>query len=138
MYRSLGLGLGLNLTNKTTKGNKMKTDIKTIEINGVEYVEKGSATTIEYKQPEGELLQVGKNYFIRTFSFHYVGKLVAINENNLILENASWVADSGRFSEALANGTLSETEKYVNDVVLFRNSLLDATEWQHELPLVSK
>lgn len=116
----------------------MKTDIKTIEINGVEYVEKGSATTIEYKQPEGEFLQVGKNYFIRTFSFHYVGKLVAINENNLILENASWVADSGRFGEALANGTLSETEKYVNDVVLFRNSLLDATEWQHGLPKVSK
>jgi len=116
----------------------MKTDIKTIEINGVEYVEKGYAATIEYHQPEGEFLQVGKNYFIRTFSFHYVGKLVAINENNLILEKASWVADSGRFGEALACGKLSETEKYVNDVVLFRNSLLDATEWQHELPKVSK
>jgi len=113
----------------------MKTDIKTIEINGVEYVEKNSTN---YIQPEGEFLQVGKNYFIRTFSYHYVGKLVAINENNLILENASWVADSGRFGEALVNGKLSETEKYVHDVVLFRNSLLDATEWQHELPKESK
>lgn len=119
----------------------MKTDIKSIEINGVEYVEKsaiGSDIITSIYQPENEFLLLGKHYFIRTFSYHYIGKLVAINENNLILEDASWVADSGRFGEALATGTLDETEKYVNDVVLFRNSLLDATEWEHELPKSSK
>lgn len=45
--------------------------------------------------------EVGKNYFIRTVTHHHTGKLVAVYDHELVLENAAWIADDGRLSDAL-------------------------------------
>lgn len=78
--------------------------------------------------------EVGKNYFIRTVTMHLVGRLIAATDKELILSNASWVANSGRFYDALKGGGLDEVEPFVNDVIVNRASVIDATVWDHALP----
>ena len=81
---------------------------------------------------------VGKAYFIRTVTMHLIGNLKAINEKEMLLDNAVWVADSGRFHDALKTGKLNEVEPFVNPVIVNRASVVDATEWQHAVPKEQK
>ena len=81
---------------------------------------------------------VGKAYFIRTVTMHLIGNLKAINEKEMLLDNAVWVADSGRFHDALKTGKLNEVEPFVNPVIVNRASVVDATEWQHAVPTDQK
>lgn len=85
-----------------------------------------------------EMWVVGKKYFIRTVTMHLVGKLIKITDKELLLEDASWIADSGRFHDALKTGEFDEIEPFVNDVIVNRNSVIDATEWRFDLPKEQK
>lgn len=82
--------------------------------------------------------QIGKAYYIRTVTMHIVGKLDAVHGTELVLSEASWVADSGRFHDALKGGVsnLNEVEPFPADqqVIVGRGSLIDATIWSHDLP----
>jgi hypothetical protein len=77
---------------------------------------------------------LGKKVFIRTVTFHYTGLLAQADEQFLRLSEAAWIADSGRFADALKMGSLSEVEPYPGDVLVAVGSIVDVTEWQHELP----
>lgn len=78
--------------------------------------------------------QLEKAYFIRTVTMHLIGKLKGITEKELLLSNAVWVADSGRFYNALKDGTLNEVEPFVEEVILNRECIVDATIWTHSIP----
>lgn len=78
--------------------------------------------------------EVGKNYFIRTVTMYTVGKLVAIYDQELVFENASWVADMGRFNESLKTGRFQESERFESNAIVNRGAIVDATEWKHDLP----
>lgn len=78
--------------------------------------------------------ECGKQYFIRTATYHVVGRLDKIYTEELVLSSASWIADSGRFHQALKTGEFSEIEPFVNDVIVSRGGIIDATEWTHALP----
>jgi hypothetical protein len=81
---------------------------------------------------------VGKSYFFRTVTYHFVGKVTGIfNTKFLILKNASWVADSGRFGNAIATGELDEVE-FVEDACINLDSVTDFMPWKHKLPSVTK
>ena len=83
--------------------------------------------------------QIGKNYLIRTVTMIQTGKLVAVTNQELVLEDVSWIADTGRFNEALKNGTLNEVEPFPQGkVIVGRGSVIDACEWKHELPRTVK
>ena len=77
---------------------------------------------------------VGEAYFIRTVTMHHVGRLVWVGPQELVLEGASWVADSGRFHDALMKGKLNEVEPFPLPVIIGRNAIVDATRWTHPLP----
>jgi hypothetical protein len=83
----------------------------------------------------------GEKVFIRTVTYHLVGEItdeISIDGNTFLeLKNASWVADSGRFHLAIANGSLNEVE-YVGDAFVNMASITDAFPWRHELPTTSK
>ena len=85
-----------------------------------------------------ELWQIGKSYLVRTVTMYCLGKLKAIAGQELLFENASWLADCGRFHECLKSGTYSEVEPFVDDVILNRGSIIDATLWRFDLPKESK
>lgn len=81
---------------------------------------------------------IGKAIFVRTVTYHYVGELEQYDEEWLRLSRASWVADSGRWAAALATGTLSEVEPYMDDVYVARAAVVDVTAWRHALPTEAK
>lgn len=80
---------------------------------------------------------LGKAYLIRTVTYHMVGKIERISGNFLVLEDASWVADSGKFSTAIAKGELSEIE-YVGDAIVSMPAIVDAFPYNHKTPKDSK
>lgn len=84
--------------------------------------------------------EVGKKYFIRTVTHHYVGELVQVTEQELVLVKASWIPDDGRFHEAFIKGDFKEIEPYPADnrVMIGRGAICDATEWKHALPTQTK
>lgn len=81
---------------------------------------------------------IGKNVFVRTVTHHYTGKLVAIVDGYLTLDDAAWIADDGRFADALGEGTLGEVEPYPGTCYVSAGSLVDVSEWLHELPRTQK
>ena len=71
----------------------------------------------------------GRSYHIRSLTMDYAGILKDINDKEIILEKASWVADSGRFNEYLKDTSkVNENEPYKNDVLINRAAITDATE----------
>ena len=85
-----------------------------------------------------ELKLVGNKYFFRTVTYHLVGKVVAQHGGGIIeLDEASWVADSGRFMQAIKSGTLNEVEP-VGKAYLNLKSVTDFFPWVHELPQSQK
>jgi len=82
--------------------------------------------------------ELNKNYFIRTVTMHLIGELIFISDKELVLKNASWIADSGRFYNALKDGSLLEIEPFIEDVIVNRGSIIDATKWLLELPRIQK
>jgi hypothetical protein len=85
-------------------------------------------------KPEVSLWKVGEAYFIRTVTMHIIGILEVVNDTELLLKNASWIADSGRFNNALQTGELNEVEPFVNEVIVNRATIIDATIWSHKTP----
>ena len=77
---------------------------------------------------------VGKNVIIRTVTMIQVGRLVGVTPHELVLEDAAWVADTGRFSSALSTGNVGECEPFPDGVVLVgRGAVIDACEWRFPL-----
>ena len=84
--------------------------------------------------PKDKKQLVGKCYFFRTVSYHLVGRVKRIAFGEFLeLENSSWVADSGRFMQAIKHGALKEVEP-VGDAFLNLSSVTDFFPWKHELP----
>lgn len=79
---------------------------------------------------------IGKNYFIRAVTYHYIGTLVKVSKTELVLKDASWIASSGRFMNAVKEGKLSEVEPYPDGelVIIGRGAIVDASVWLHKLP----
>ena len=86
--------------------------------------------------------KIGENYFIRTVTWTLVGKLKALYKNELVLSDASWIADVGRFNEALANSlekiSDSEIEPFQDDCIIGRLSIVDCSIYRHKLPTEAK
>jgi hypothetical protein len=91
---------------------------------------------------KGLVVAPGNNVFLRTVTYHYIGRVIGAKDGWLMLEGASWVADSGRFSVALKDGfsAISENEKYPGagrtDIRI--DTIVEAVPWDHELPTATK
>jgi hypothetical protein len=114
----------------------------TIMIDDQEYVRADSVKAIEVKIPGGDASPyiLGKKYAIRTVTMAYVGQLVSVTDKELVLVKASWIADTGRFSEFVAGGEANEIEPFPPErlVIVGRGALIDAVEWSGELPKEKK
>lgn len=99
------------------------------------FVKKKSSTT----NPNAPYV-VGSNYFIRTVTHHFTGKLVAVHDKELVIVDAAWIADDGRFMQAVASGSFGEVEPYPDgqEVIIGRGSIIDAVTIQFALPRSQK
>ena len=107
---------------------------KTIEVNDETY------ELIKDRLGEGEGLDmsryedmIGKKFFFRTVTYHLVGEVTGVFNKFLQLKDASWVADSGRFMQAIKNGELAEVEP-VGEAFVNLDSITDFFPWKHDVP----
>jgi len=76
---------------------------------------------------------IGRKFFFRTVTYHLVGRVENAMGMFLCLTDASWVADSGRFMNAIKEGTLKEVEP-VGKAFINLNTVTDFFPWKHDLP----
>jgi len=79
-------------------------------------------------QPDDSHWEIGKIYLVRTVTMIQAGTLKKVAPSEIILENAVWVADTGRFSDSLQTGDFSEMEPFNNDVIIGRGAIVDAVQ----------
>ena len=79
----------------------------------------------------------GKNILIRTVTNFYTGRVIEENSKFLKLEKAAWIADTGRFSDALASNIFDEVEPYPRPVIVMKAAMVNVTEIG-ELPTKQK
>ena len=73
--------------------------------------------------------EIGKIYLIRTVTMIDTGRLVAIGPQELVLEDAAWIADTGRFADALKKAEFGEVEPFPDGrVIVGRGSVIDAVQ----------
>ena len=84
--------------------------------------------------------EVGRKYFIRTVTYHCVLEISAIIGGFLFYEKEkmSWVAYSGRFTQAIDEGKLDEVEPVKVSGGVSLDAIVDYFEWIHPLPRTQK
>jgi len=81
------------------------------------------------KPTDNSAWEVGKIYLIRTVTMIDTGRLVAVTDHELVIEDAAWIADTGRFSDAVASATFGEVEPFpAGRVIIGRGSIIDAVQ----------
>ncbi len=80
---------------------------------------------------------IGGKYYFRTVTYHTIGEVKKIVGRFAYLKGASWIADSGRFMNAIKDGTLNEVEP-VGDAFVNLDTVVDFFPWTHKLPTSQK
>ena len=93
-----------------------------------------SGETLSFRQEHELPFRVGDAYFIRTVTYFATGRVKDVVGQFLVLEEAAWIADTGRFSDAMAKGVMSEVEPVDGEMFINTNSITDAFPWGHKLP----
>ena len=121
------------------KGEKMKENKDLNKLN-VEELQKEITKLKQKKEKVSKKKQgawvIGDNYFIRTVTMIQVGKLIGITDNELILEDSAWVADTGRINKFLKGEFDSnvEIEPFPDgEVIIGRKAIIDCCKWKHNL-----
>ena len=104
-------------------------DLENLTLKQVKEIQSALRSPKESNHP----FKVGEKYFIRTATFFQLGRLKEIKGKWLILEEASWIADTGRFHEFLRDGKCNEYESFTEDVYVPLDSVIDITVWTHSL-----
>jgi len=105
----------------------------TISIDGVLY--KTESVPTETIKSLDDL--IGRSLLIRTVTYFMLGRVDAIVDGFMVLSTASWVADTGRFMQAIQNGTLNEVEP-VGIAYVQIASIVDMFPWVHSLHTAQK
>ena len=112
--------------------------MKTLEISNETYEKIKDQLLPDEKQEINDLKDlIGKSFFFRTVTYHLLGKVEKIIGQTIELSTASWVADSGRFMNAIKEGTLNEVEPLGQWFINF-NTVTDFGPWEHKLPTEQK
>jgi len=92
------------------------------------------------EQKTEDTFQKGQCVFIRTVTNYFVGEVLRSNKVWVVLTKVSWVADTGRFTDAIAKGILNEVEPYPEnmEVLVAIGSIVDVCPWKHDLPKEQK
>ena len=82
---------------------------------------------------------VGEKYLIRTITMIYTGRLTAVYDQELVIENAAWIPETDRWEQTCKEGKLKEVEPYADgEIIIGRGAILDVSKWTKELPREQK
>lgn len=82
--------------------------------------------------------EIGRNYFVRTVTYFFTGKLISVFEYEIVFEDAAWIPDTGRYSDSFKTGEHSEVEPVNGKLIIGRQAIIDCTEWDKSLPRKQK
>lgn len=85
-------------------------------------------------RPQSHSFVIGEKYLVRCVTHYYTGRLASITDTDLVLDDAAWIADTGRFSQCLTSGSPSEVEPFPGRVIISRGAIVDASVWATALP----
>ena len=125
----------MNKVNIDSAKEELKKELE--ELEQLENKVKEKKSTIEYRKLDLPF-KIGEAYFIRTVTYFATGRVKTIVGQFLILEDAAWIADTGRFSDAIAKGVMNEIEPVEVDMFVNTSSITDAFPWSHKLPREKK
>jgi hypothetical protein len=91
----------------------------------------------QQSQPEHGPWVIGEKYHIRTVTHYWTGRLINVYPQELVLEDACWIPDTGRFSDFFTNGP-NEAEPIDGYAIIGRGAVVDAQLWQIQLPRLQK
>ena len=76
-----------------------------------------------------------KKVIIRTVGEIIVGYVDTVTPQEIVLSNASWIADTGRWHDFLRDGTTQqlEVEPYLDEVRVGRGVIVTWSLWRHNL-----
>ena len=83
---------------------------------------------------------LGKNVIVRTITMIYTGKLVEVTPQDLILVDCSWIPETDRYMQFVAEGKVKECEPYPDGLPVYigQGTVLDKCELRKELPRIQK
>ena len=122
---------------KVTEQAKQELEAELKELEVLENKVKTKKDSLKYEKLQVPF-KVGDAYYIRTVTYHMTGRVKAIVGQFLVMEDGAWIADSGRFTDAIMKGILSEVEPVEVDMYVNLNSITDAFQWKHDLPRTQK
>lgn len=71
--------------------------------------------------------EVGAVYLIRTVTMIDTGRIVRVTPTEIVLEEAAWIADTGRFADAVKAAKFNEVEPFPDgEVIIGRGAIIDA------------
>jgi len=112
-------------------------DINKLTIGEVKEIAKMVGCDSTMKVAESPI-EIGEKLFFRTVTYHLLGEVEEIHGNWVLLKKCCWVADSGRWHTALADGELSEVEMCGDYCWVNLDTVTDIHPWNHKLPTKSK
>lgn len=110
---------------------------RTVEISDETYEKIKEHLGVDSKEVFSYEDLIGEKWYFRTVTYHSVGKVKKILGRFAYLTDASWVADRGRFMNAIKDGTLSEVEP-VGICFINLDTVVDFFPWKHALPTQQK
>lgn len=111
---------------------------RTIEVSDETYARiKRRLGEESFKEIQSLKDMVGEKFFFRTVTYHLTGRVKKVIGSILELENAAWIADSGRFTQAIKEGKLNDVEP-VGRAYININSVVDFFPWKFRLPETQK
>ena len=100
-----------------------------ITVNEEIYIRKGSLEekkVASVKSIQKHPFTIGKQWYIETATKYWVGDVVAVTDQWIILERAAWVPDTGRFNEFMKTGNPKELEPCDVPVVINQGGIMTA------------
>lgn len=77
---------------------------------------------------DGHPYELGEYYAVRTLTMIQTGRLEAVYAGELVLSDACWIADTGRWTQFLLDpASASEVELFNDCAIVQRSNIIDAT-----------
>ncbi len=77
--------------------------------------------------------EVGTRVFIRTVAYYYLGEVTEVSEDSVMLKDAYWIPNTGKFGNFLMEGKPELKEKYPMPVTLNSRLFTDWVVWPHDI-----
>ncbi len=79
-------------------------------------------------EASGSAYKVGEMRMFRTVTYIITGRIVSIHKDGIIVTDAAWIADTGRYANAILSGEFNEVEPYPDGmhVIVNHAAMIDA------------